>query len=119
MSNISKIWLNKVADELVIELLRAVVPVLEQIGIDYFVVGAFARDIELLSRGYDASPSRKTKDIDLAVMVGSTKEYESLKKAIVELSEFKASEDEPYRVLFRNAYEVDFLPFGGIVDEKG
>jgi predicted nucleotidyltransferase len=119
MRSTSKILLNKVTDEVVIELLRAVLPVLEAAGIDYFVVGAFARDLEMLAKGHTDPPPRKTKDVDLAVMVGSLAEYDALKAALADLPEFEPSEKEPYRLLFRKAYEVDFLPFGEIANEKG
>ncbi|TAK38272.1 MAG: hypothetical protein EPO28_11375 [Saprospiraceae bacterium] len=57
--------MNKFTDEVVIELLRAVLPVLEAAGIDHFVVGAFAKDVELLARGHTDPPPQKTKDLDL------------------------------------------------------
>ncbi len=119
MSNTSKILLNKITDEVVIELLRSVVPVLEALSIDYFAVGAFARDVELLAKGHTEPPSRKTKDIDLAVMVGSLEEYDALKAAIAALPEFEPDANLPYRFIFRKAYDVDFLPFGEIANEKG
>ncbi|MEZ4960429.1 MAG: nucleotidyl transferase AbiEii/AbiGii toxin family protein [Saprospiraceae bacterium] len=119
MSNTSKILLNKVTDEVVIELLKAVLPVLEAAGIDYFVVGAFARDVELLAKGHSNPPARKTKDIDLAVLVGSIEEYEALKASLAALPELEESLAEPYRFIFRGAFEIDFLPFGSIADEKG
>lgn len=119
MSNTSKILLNKVTDEVVIELLRVVLPVLEAAGIDYFVVGAFARDVELLAKGHTDPPARKTKDIDLAVMVGSLEEYDALKASLATLPELEESATEPYCFIFRGAYEIDFLPFGSIADEKG
>lgn len=119
MSNTSKILLNKVTDEVVIELLQVVLPVLEAAGIDYFVVGAFARDVELLAKGHTDPPARKTKDLDLAVMVGSLEEYEALKETLAALPELEESATEPYRFIFREAYDIDFLPFGAIADERG
>lgn len=119
MSSTSKILLNKVTDEVVIQILRTVIPVLEEEGIEYFIVGAFARDIELFAKGYTDPPARKTKDIDLAVMVGSNEAYEALKNRIGSLPDFLPDENEPYRFIFKAAYEVDFLPFGDIQNEKG
>ncbi len=71
MSNISRIFLNKITDDFVVEILNIIIPVLEAEGVDYFIVGAFARDIGMLAKGYDQLPKRKTKDIDLAVMVSN------------------------------------------------
>ncbi|HMR43841.1 MAG TPA: nucleotidyl transferase AbiEii/AbiGii toxin family protein [Saprospiraceae bacterium] len=111
--------MNKITDEIVIEILKTIVPLLNRQGIDYFIIGAFARDIELLVRGYSEPPERKTKDIDLAVMVGSLSEFQVLRAVIATLPEFEQDEKEPYRFLFRKRYELDLLPFGEITDEKG
>ncbi len=119
MSNTSKILLNKVTDEIVIKLLTAVIPALNTAGIDYFAVGAFARDVTMLAKGYTYAPARKTKDVDLAVMVGSLDEFEKLKAVIGALADFTPHEKEPFRFVFQNAYDIDFLPFGEIVNEKG
>ncbi len=119
MSNTSKIFLNQVTDDLVVEILKAVVPVLETEGIDFFVVGAFARDLGMIAKGYDQPPERKTKDIDLAVLVNSSDEYESLKAKISTLPGFVPDERELFRFIFKDVCEVDFLPFGAIADEKG
>ena len=118
MSNISKILLNKITDEIVIDILKKVIPTLEEIGVEYFIVGAFARDLGLTSKGFDDLAPRKTKDIDLAVMVGSNDEYESLKAKIATLPDFAPHEELPYRFIFKGAYEIDFLPYGKIYNEK-
>lgn len=119
MSGTSKILLTKVTDEIVIKLLTIVIPALKTAGIDYFAVGAFARDVTMLAKGHTSAPERKTKDVDLAVMVGSLDEYEKLKEAISALPDFEHNETEPYRFIFQKAYDVDFLPFGEIANEKG
>lgn len=119
MNNTSKILLNELTDELVIDILKQVIPILKKEEIEYFIVGAFARDLGLSAIGYDRIPARKTKDIDLAVMVGSIGEFEELKAKIAQLRDFRPSEEEPYRFIFKKAYEVDFLPFGEIYNEKG
>lgn len=76
------ILLNKITDEIVIEILNAVIPSLKSLEVEYFVVGAFARDVELLAKGYNDPPSRKTKDLDLAVMLSDEKAFNDLKIAL-------------------------------------
>lgn len=119
MSNTSRILLNEATDELVIEILKIIVPLLDSAGVDYFIVGAIARDLGMLARGFDQTPARKTKDVDLAVMVGTLPDYQALKEKVAALPDFEADEKEPYRFLFKGAYEVDFLPFGDINNEHG
>ncbi|MEQ1666007.1 MAG: hypothetical protein ABL927_11590, partial [Bdellovibrionales bacterium] len=100
MSDTSKVLLTKITDELVIKLLKDVIPALKTAGIDYFAVGAFARDVTMLSKGHTSPPERKTKDIDLAVMVGSLDEYVKLKELISALPDFERDEKEPHRFVF-------------------
>ncbi len=82
MKHASKIFLNKITDEVVVTILKDIIPTLNRLGIEYFIVGAFARDLKLYEKGYDKAPKRKTKDIDLAVMVSSQEEYDQLKGKI-------------------------------------
>lgn len=46
---------------------------LEKLGIDFFVVGAFARDIGLK----DFPSKRMTEDIDIAIRLGDVAQFES------------------------------------------
>lgn len=113
------ILLNKITDDVVIEILNAVIPSLKNLEVEYFVVGAFARDVELLAKGYDDPPSRKTKDLDLAVMLSDEKEFNDLKIALSKLDGFEIHTTEPIKLIYKNSYELDLLPFGEIVNEKG
>ncbi|MFQ5447210.1 MAG: hypothetical protein ACE5FF_09760, partial [Saprospiraceae bacterium] len=119
MSNSSKIALNQITAEDVLEILASVIPVLKAAKVEYFIAGAFARDIGLYAKGFTEQPARKTEDVDLAVMVGSAEEYEALKAKIASLPNFVPDGKEPYRFIYKNACEVDFLPFGEIANEKG
>lgn len=51
MKPTSRILLNKITDEVVISILNDIVPVLNDLCIDFFIVGAFARDIKLFEKG--------------------------------------------------------------------
>ncbi len=113
------ILLNEITDDVVIEILHGVIPVFNQLSVSYFVVGAFARDVEFFAKGHTGPPSRKTKDLDLAVMVADEKEFNRIKSVLLSLDGFTAHALEPYRLLFKESYELDLLPFGKIEDEKG
>jgi len=113
------ILLNKITDDVVIEILNAVIPSLKSLEVEYFVVGAFARDVELLAKGYDETPARKTKDLDLAVMLSDEKAFNDLKIALSKLNGFEIHHTEPIKLIYKNSYELDLLPFGEIVNEKG
>lgn len=51
-------------------------------GIDFYIVGAVARDI-WLTQIYDEPDRRTTKDLDLAVFINDTTEYEALQTWLV------------------------------------
>lgn len=118
-TNYQPILLNKITDNVVIEILNAVIPVLKELKIEYFVVGAFARDVELLAKGHTGPPARKTRDLDLAVMLSSEEEFDKLKEKLTELEKFEVHSTEPIKLTYDNRYELDLLPFGEIQNEKG
>ncbi len=113
------IFLNKITDEVVIEILNALIPTFNELEINYFIVGAFARDAELLAKGFDEPPSRKTRDLDLAVMLTNEEEFEQLKEKLTDIDGFELHNTEPIKLIYNDRYEVDLLPFGEIVNEKG
>lgn len=86
-------------------------PVLEQFGVDYYLVGAVARDIQL---GEDAQSVRKTEDIDIAILINEEEQFYALKDALISTGTFKAHPTEAIKIFYKGAIEVDLLPFGEI-----
>ncbi|MCP5498108.1 MAG: nucleotidyl transferase AbiEii/AbiGii toxin family protein [Leptospiraceae bacterium] len=117
--NYQPILLNKITDEVVIEILNAIIPVFKELKIEYFVVGAFARDLELFAKGHDDPPTRKTNDLDLAVMLSSEEEFNRLKNKLTQMDGFELHDTEPIKIIYKDKYEIDLLPFGEIQNEKG
>ena len=86
------------------------------LGIDFYVAGAVARDYHL-SKMPDYIPSRRTEDIDVAVMVANEEEFIQLKKALINTLLFKEHK-EPIKLIYKDSIELDLLPFGDI-EESG
>lgn len=86
------------------------------LGIDFYVAGAVARDYHL-SKMPDYIPSRRTEDIDVAVMVANEEEFIQLKKALINTALFKEHK-EPIKLIYKDGIELDLLPFGEI-EESG
>ncbi len=79
--------------------------------LNYFLIGAQARDIHFLSKGIE--PSRGTRDIDFAVMVDSIDQYNALINAL-KAKGFEETKD-PFRLNWKKGETViDLLPFGQI-----
>jgi predicted nucleotidyltransferase len=98
--------------------LKLVDRVARELGVDYFVSGAMARDI-LLRGVFGIDPGRGTLDVDLAVAVQDWRQFELVKRRLVATNAFTAEEGTPHRLFHREdagkkAYPLDLLPFGGV-----
>ncbi|MBW3127753.1 nucleotidyl transferase AbiEii/AbiGii toxin family protein [Hymenobacter profundi] len=93
----------------------------DHFGIDFYIVGAVARDI-WLTQIYDEPDRRTTKDLDLAVFINDTNEYEALQTWLVEHEGFVRASSSAFCLLYSSpvgSVTVDLMPFGAIADEFG
>jgi predicted nucleotidyltransferase len=102
----------------ILTVLRAVDRVTKEVGVDYFVLGATARDIVLYGV-FGVDSDRGTLDVDLAVAVQDWSQFELVKSRLVATKEFSADAATPHRLFHRDdtakkAYPLDLLPFGGV-----
>lgn len=102
-----------------IELYGIVDGIAQKAGIEYFIIGAMARDL-VLHHGFGATLERGTRDVDFAIQVASWDEFKILKNNLLQLG-FTADNKLDYRLWFSDLsslpWEIDILPFGGVVDE--
>jgi len=106
-----------------LEVLRHVDGVARDLAVDYFVVGAMARDI-LLTGVFGLSAGRATRDVDLAVAMKDWQEFEAMKSRLVRAGAFGTDERIAQRLycLFGSGdtgYPVDLIPFGGVEQREG
>lgn len=84
-------------------------------GIDYYIIGAVAKDV-WYARG--KKPMRGTKDVDLAVLVGSQANYDAVKNYLKEHKNYRAIQGNSFVMLTPKDVQIDILPFGEIeIDE--
>lgn len=107
---------DNIVDPLLKEILGHVNRAAMPLGIDFYVAGAVARDYHL-SKMPDYIPSRRTGDLDVAVMVADEEQFIQLKKALIDTSFFQEHK-EPIKLIYKDAIELDLLPFGEI-EETG
>jgi len=105
-------------DPLAIEILKQVDRVAQELGLEYFVAGATARDI-LLSGVFGLDTGRGTRDVDLAIAVGGWPQFEAVKRRLVETGAFASDEHVIHRLFHlrepgRRSYPLDLIPFGPI-----
>ncbi|HEV2482072.1 MAG TPA: nucleotidyl transferase AbiEii/AbiGii toxin family protein [Puia sp.] len=97
----------------VLEMLEAFGKVANQLGIDFFLVGALARDLRLYENSRLAS-KRMTRDVDIAILLASEDQFYEVKEGLLATGDFAAHEREAIKLIYRQAIEVDLLPFGQI-----
>jgi predicted nucleotidyltransferase len=98
----------------VVDALQILKKVADSLGVNFFVVGASARDF-ILRHQYGIEPRRKTGDIDLGVEVASWEQFKTLFESLISTGQFSpASERHRLRC---GTVLLDILPFGPITDE--
>src|SRR5882757_6315519 len=77
-------------------------------GIDYYLIGALARDVWYARA---EKKFRTTKDIDFAILVGSPRQYEQVRTYLEEKKGYQSSKNNAFVILAPNGTTVDLLPF--------
>jgi predicted nucleotidyltransferase len=98
------------------EMLYALERGLDKFGIDFYLVGAVARNVWMTGIN-NISPRRTTGDIDFAVLINDKGVYEALKTYLIITEGFQPYKGNEYVLIWKENLEVDLLPFGAIDDE--
>ncbi|MEO6868670.1 MAG: hypothetical protein ABI168_03440 [Ginsengibacter sp.] len=95
------------------EMLSVAQKVFERFNIDFYLVGAVARDIQFSENPKFAS-LRKTNDVDITIMISDEEQFYEIKNVLLDTGYFTGHETEPIKLFYKQAIEVNILPFGGI-----
>src|SRR4030067_495231 len=101
-------------DKPIVDTLHILKKLADSLGIPFFFIGAFARDL-ILKHGYGIEPRRKTGDIDLGVEVANWEQFDKLKESLIATSQFSLTPDK--QRLRCGTILIDILPFGPITDK--
>ena len=92
----------------------------QELGIDYLVVGAMARDLVLV-HGFDSKIERGTRDVDFGINVASWDEFDTLKSSLLGAG-YKATIHKAHQLNYVDKegsnWEIDIVPFGAIADAE-
>jgi predicted nucleotidyltransferase len=102
-----------ILDPSIAEMLKLMGDVFREYKVDYFLVGALARDIRL-SAHENFAAKRKTKDVDIAVMLDDEDQFYAIKETLLATGLFEENKNKPVKLIYRGGIEVDLLPFGEI-----
>ena len=103
-------------DSEIISVLKNITDITDELGIPYFVVGAFARDI-IFEHLHGIHTARATRDIDIGVEVPSWEAFKLLAATLVTQGHLTATK-QPHRFEAESsAILIDIVPYGSISDE--
>lgn len=88
------------------------------INVDYYVIGATARDI-ILSNLHDLVPDRKTDDLDIAIAISDWNQFQSIEENLPKIEGFAKSKEQKQRFIYKGIYVIDIVPFGGVAEDDG
>jgi len=95
-------------------LVRSLQAVADPRSIDFFLMGAAARDL-MLTHAHEIPAARLTEDADFAVMVRDWSAFEDLRAALISSGEFIARPGPAtHRLRHRGGAPLDIVPFGGV-----
>ncbi|MEC7770117.1 MAG: hypothetical protein VX798_02980 [Bacteroidota bacterium] len=86
-------------------------------GVNYYLIGANARDVVLYKVG--EKPKRATADIDFAIMVPNHEQFDAVKEELKKHGFERSPGNMPYSLFHdESKTTIDLLPFGGIEEER-
>ena len=112
--NFNQIRLNPSFSEMMSALERG----FTKFEIDFYLVGAIARDIWMLAIN-GMPPRRTTRDIDFAVLINDKGTFDALKLYLIDLEGFNEYKENPFVLLWKDGTQIDLLPFGIIEEDEG
>lgn len=113
--NISSENLN---NPLLKELLYELSNFFSSMGIEFYIIGATARDI-ILSNLHDLVPERKTVDLDIAIAISGWSQFGIIEEKLSKTERFKKNKDQKQRFIYKDIYNVDIVPFGDVAKDDG
>jgi predicted nucleotidyltransferase len=116
MRNSSKVNLNNAGESTLNEVLMAVDDCCLTLMIDFYILGALARDIWFTK---EMVPASGTKDVDFAVLLSEPNQFYQLKNLLIVKHGFVEHKDNALALLSPNTMQIDILPFGALEVEDG
>ncbi len=86
--------------------------VLTGMEIDFYLIGAVARDVWIDHLSY--RDKRTTRDVDICVYVRDLEQYKAVQQALINGEGFARDAREPYRLYGPDKRMLDLIPFGDI-----
>lgn len=85
--------------------------------VDFYIIGALARDIHLKYIN-DVGEPRRTRDVDVAVAVEGWDSYDTLRNTLINDYDY-TDRDQKQRICSPKGIRLDLIPFGGVETPTG
>lgn len=117
MSNLLTIPFNKIRSEgNYKEIFEALERGFTKFGIDFYLVGATARDVWM--RGvHEKPPKRATSDLDFGIMIKDSYLFDELKEYLIKEEGFVPYKENAFVLIWKDKTQVDLIPFGELETE--
>lgn len=109
---------NNLNNSLLKDLLKELNSFFTSINVDFYVIGATARDI-ILSNLYGLIPERKTVDLDIAIAISDWDQFHFVENNLSKKEGFEKSRIQKQRFIYQDIYIIDIVPFGDVAKEDG
>jgi Uncharacterized protein conserved in bacteria len=109
---------DKLENPLLKDLLKELNIFFNSTGVDFYVIGATARDI-ILSSLHDMTPDRKTVDLDIAIAISDWKQFQVIEDNLPKREGFAKNKVQKQRFIYNDVYVIDIVPFGAVAKEDG
>lgn len=114
MSNILKIPFDKIREEgNFTELFETLERSFRKFDIDYYLVGALARDI-WMKGVFDTPSKRATKDIDFGILVKNNGTFDQLREYLIKNEGFHSYKENAFKLAWKDKTQIDLIPFGDL-----
>ena len=111
-----KINSDKLAHPLLKPILQKLDIYFNALKIQFFVIGATARDIVM--EIHNEKSGRLTHDLDIAIAINNWDQYAEVEKGIISLKDFKKDPKQKQRFIYKENFQLDIGPFGNILKEN-
>lgn len=84
-------------------------------GLNFYVIGATARDIIMALHGERSG--RATLDLDIAIALSSWKRFEKVQSKLLQHPDIQKDQNQVQRFLYKKILKFDIVPFGEIMQK--
>ena len=109
-----KITSEKIANPLLVDLLKKLTDSFNRLDREFYVIGATARDI-IIRQLTGTTSGRKTRDLDIAIAIPDWSVFDEIKERLV-TDGFQKSQ-HMYQRFYYDDYELDVVPYGVAKDD--